>query len=299
MIGGVVDTCLEVYTIDIPVVPPVPGHLTRLYPRPVALVCWGGETPSEVTLCQLLILRSDDDASPREYLRVFSNDLLTCLHLSLQVVVSALLCLVRYWGKDPLQRTVPFRVIEEHTRIVQQIRLHHTEFDTIGSIYGDGEECQTFLVPLAQGLMVVLCLEAVVELTLQGLCVLVDVRNISLPVLREREGGLLIFHSDSLLGDETPSYAIVVGSETETEITGLQGQFLINILHATALKDSSLIGIADFPLGGTEGSTRSPHLSIGKGQTDLRRCDQQDIVALNAIGQLRTILHRDGHMSIR
>ena len=70
-IGFGVDAGLEIDAGDVPVVPPVPGHLAGLDPRDVLDAARGGEQIDQIVLRQARVALGDGQRTPRETARLF------------------------------------------------------------------------------------------------------------------------------------------------------------------------------------------------------------------------------------
>ena len=119
----VVHADLEVHTCHMPVVPPLPGNLSRFHPRPVSLwICRLAEQPDKVIVQHFLVLGTHVHDSPREcYSSVICGDIVfTTLHLTLKIVVTALPDLLRIWSENSFERRVGITVIKIHSRIVHK-----------------------------------------------------------------------------------------------------------------------------------------------------------------------------------
>ena len=108
LVSLVVDSCTEVNSIEVPVIPPVPSHLTRLHPAPVHVGSRSGKTVNEVVVSHLNIILRHGYNSPRELYStiVLGNVRFTALHLHLKVVVTALLHLFRIRSKTCLKNCI-------------------------------------------------------------------------------------------------------------------------------------------------------------------------------------------------
>ena len=98
LVGVVVDAGAEVHSVEVPVVPPIPGNLSRPDPAPVGLrVGRFGKVPDDVSSCKVLRLRDDTDDSPRELLAAGSlgDVVVTAPDNALKHVVSSHDCLCR------------------------------------------------------------------------------------------------------------------------------------------------------------------------------------------------------------
>ena len=104
-VGVVVDAGLEVHAVEVPVVPPVPCHLSGPDPRGVPDPGFGCQAVDHVVVEQLAVLPGDDHRAPREGSAADGrgNVSFALAHEHLQPVVSSLLLALGVGGEDAAQ----------------------------------------------------------------------------------------------------------------------------------------------------------------------------------------------------
>ena len=145
----VIDSGLEINTVDVPVVPPVPSHLSGLDPAPIGvLVGRGAEQPGQVRVHEVLLLFEYSHNPPGETPAGLGGGdvVVTALHNALKHVVAADLCLVGNSGVDPVKGFSAFTV-EVEARIVTQVRLGDHHLDPVKSVNHKRKERQPLCVP--------------------------------------------------------------------------------------------------------------------------------------------------------
>ena len=150
-IGLCVDTCLEVYTIDVPSVPPIPCHLAGFDPADVIDTAWRGQKVHHVVVSQVLVVFRDDDTAPGEGpLAVdFGDVVLPFFHHILQVVVSSLNLAFWIAGVDGAEATFALGVTEQQTGEVFQVGFGDDGLGAVGIVNQSRQEHQPFRVHLA------------------------------------------------------------------------------------------------------------------------------------------------------
>ena len=118
-VGFVVDSRLEINPIDIPVVPPVPCHLTRFNPAPVRpRIRRRREFPHHIVHGKLRVTSADYDRPPRK--QFISGDLrdevLTLRHNAVKQMLAALLDSLGIWSEHTIKFCTPLFAKKIHTR---------------------------------------------------------------------------------------------------------------------------------------------------------------------------------------
>ena len=68
-IGFSVDTGTEIHIVNVPVIPPIPCHLTRFHPGNILQTAGRSQTIHHIAIGQLLVILRDDKHTPRESTR--------------------------------------------------------------------------------------------------------------------------------------------------------------------------------------------------------------------------------------
>ena len=257
LVGFGIDASLEVHAVQVPVIPPVPGNLARLHPRPVASRGRTAQTPGHVTLRELLVLPGDDERTPGESPggRTLGNVVFPGADQALEHVVPTLLHLVRIRGIDTRKRGGTISVIQVHAGIVQQIRLRHAHLDPACGLHRERKDGETALFPLGKRMMGIGTLERTEELRFEGGIVPGDIGHIQVPVLRESEFGLFGHHDRLPLpafGDKAVGDAVVIGAEDDVISLGRQGEFVEMVPDPGALEVLDVEGFVDGAAGNAE-----------------------------------------------
>ena len=135
-IGVVVDASLEVDTPNVPVVPPVPGHLSWLDPAHILNSRRRRELVNHVVVHQLGVVFRNHHRSPREIAFSFylCDVVFSFFYNELQHIVTALLLNFRICRLHRFQ-AVPFAFAEKRSRIIFQIRFHNHNFLSVFNTY--------------------------------------------------------------------------------------------------------------------------------------------------------------------
>ena len=122
LVGGIVDSGLEIHTPDVPVVPPVPGNLARLHPAPVRVCGRSGKLPDHVEISKLPGFRHYSDDPPREFLpgRRPGNVVFTALDHALEHMVAAHYGFFRISGINSLHSCTTL-AMQEHAWIIIKV----------------------------------------------------------------------------------------------------------------------------------------------------------------------------------
>ena len=127
-ISIVIDTGTEVHSVNVPIVPPVPGNLTRFDPGNITYTGRRSQAIHHIAIDQLLVIFRNDKHTPRERTVSFrfSYKIFTFLDQHLKAVMSPLLFYLRIRGMHRFQRGFICCIVQEHTRIVFQIGFGDT-----------------------------------------------------------------------------------------------------------------------------------------------------------------------------
>ena len=127
-IGIIIDTGTKINIINIPVVPPIPGNLTRLDPGDIANTAGGCQAIHHIAISQLAVVFRHYKYTPGERTGTFrlGNIILTFLYQHLKTVMPALFFPFRIRGMDGFQRWLIGGVVQEHTRIIFQVGFRDT-----------------------------------------------------------------------------------------------------------------------------------------------------------------------------
>ena len=149
LISLVVDSRLEINAVEVPVVPPVPSHLSGLDPAPVGVfVRWLPKQPGQVRVHEVLLLFEYSHNPPGEAAACLGGGdvVVAALHNALKHVVASDLCLVRHSGVDPVKGFSAFTV-EVEARIVAQVGLGDHHLDPVKSVNYKRKERKPLCVP--------------------------------------------------------------------------------------------------------------------------------------------------------
>ena len=297
LISLVVDTSLEVHTRDVPVVPPVPSHLTGTDPRNILHTAGRTQDIAQVVLGHINVLAAYHGDAPGEG----AGSLNLCyiveasLHKHLQVVVSALLNFVGIGSIDATEATSVSNQIK--TRIVLQMSLCDTKFHTFGRIHHQRKETVTLTVELAQVGCLVIVLKRVLELSL-GRVVGIEMGNVG-----NHTSGVackLVFHAFAqhlkrflLLAGETVADTVVISTELNRIVTGkLQSQHVAVVLHSgLTCEGRSNLGIDLAAACLLHLGSLSPGFSCAELHADCRRSHYLLSVYLHIVGKRLTHLN--------
>ena len=127
-ISIVIDTGTEVHSVNVPIVPPVPGNLTRFDPGNITYTGRRSQAIHHIAIDQLLVIFRNDKHTPRERTVSFrfSYKIFTFLDQHLKAVMPPLLFYLRIRGMHSFQGGFICCIVQEHTRIVFQIGFGDT-----------------------------------------------------------------------------------------------------------------------------------------------------------------------------
>ena len=151
-IGIVVDASLERHAVDVPVVPPVPGHLAGLDPAEIFYAAGRGEFIDQVAVSQILVVFGDHDATPRKAALAFhfGDVVLSFLHHILQVVVATLLLHFGIAGMNRSKAIQTFFISKQQPWKILQIGLGNHGFLAVFQLHQSRQKHQPFGFHLAQ-----------------------------------------------------------------------------------------------------------------------------------------------------
>ena len=218
LVGVVVNAGLEGNSLEIPVVPPVPGNLSGTHPGEISLSRLG-KTPDHVAFGKLTVFLRHYHHTPRQSLAriAFINERLAGTDHSLKHVVIALLDILWIRSIYALKAVIALGIAQIHAGIVQEVALGNAELHSVVGAQRNRQESEAFRSPFREIEYAVEILERIVELLVPRLF-RAHVRSPHLIVRRECELSLFGNHGDAFLSYETVCSAVVVNPEDEVEI---------------------------------------------------------------------------------
>ena len=123
--------------------------------------------------------------------------------------------------------------IEIHSRIVIEIGFRDADLYSIVGIHYERKEGKPLRIGLGKGCVLVVVLERIMELLLEGVVFFSYVRDPCVPVLRKREFGLLAhnFVAAFFRGrNETVGQAFIVGPELDVVLLVLERKIIIDFI---------------------------------------------------------------------
>ena len=290
-IGFVVDSRLEVHAVEVPGVPPVPGHLAGFDPRDVLHARGRGEAVYQVVVGQLDVASGDGEDAPREGAgpRGAGDEVLALGHQQLQFVVPALHLLGRIGREVAPQGLAARGIVEVHARVVLQVGLGDDDFRRSG-VCQDGQEGQMVVGDLRDGLGGVGVFEAVEVVAGQSRLLLSVPRvgNQCREVLRETDVHQFVGDGDFALhrGAEPVGHAVVIGAEVDSVIPfERERQGVVTVLDDAAFVKGRLNGLVDaFRRRLAHRGLLSEHAPVGECERKGRGGDQLFAVARNGVG---------------
>ena len=241
----VVNARFEIHSVDVPGVPPVPGHLAGLYPAEIrAGSRLAAQQPRQIAGEQVFVFLCHNHYPPGEALpcRRLGDVGLAALHQALEHIVAALFHLFRIRGEHGLKRGVAVFVGKVHSRVVQKVAFGDADLHAAGSVEGYGQEGEAAFFPLADVLPLVEVLKGGEELALEGVVAFLGVGDPRLGVFRKDEVGLLRNHFEGLSAGcrETVCRAFVVRTENHVVAFAAKGEFVVCLLHLRLAVDRRL-----------------------------------------------------------
>ena len=231
-IGVVVHAGLEIDAVEIPVVPPVPGHFAGLHPRKVAF-CRRGERVYQVVVGQFRVFCGHDDHAPREARRTVEpgNVGFPSFDDALQPVMSSRDDFGGVGCEYAPERRARTFGREVHAGIVEQVGLRDAELFAAFAFDQYGQEGQHAVAPGRQLRIHVFVFERVPELDFGGRCAALapHIGDVGLVVGRKPEGGPFADHGERLASGrfEPVGHARVVGAENDVVLFEPEGQFVV------------------------------------------------------------------------
>ena len=294
LVGLRVDPGAEVHSVEVPVVPPVPGHLAGLDPAPVAFGRPAQEIDQVVVQQLAVLFGHGHDAPGKGCAGALPGDVvLRGAHDALQFVVAVLLDELGVGGEESAERR-PAQVAQIHARIVEQVGLGDVDPPAVVHGEGDGQEGLLVLFPRAQRVDVIVGFEAVEERIARG--VGFDIGDGGLHVLGEAEFRLLVADDEIRFGagDETPGDAAVVGAEHEVEGLVAERQLLVALLYGRTLVDrggkTAVHGAAH---GLLETDRTVPGAAVPQADREDGRGEHGRAAAVEGIADLRSGVHAE------
>ena len=145
--------------------------------------------------------------------------------------MSALLHLFRIARKSSGECGTAFFIVQEHSRIVHQVRLSNQHLHATVSSYRNRRKCQTLLVPPGKRMNSISILKRIVELSLQALDMLAHIRNIGRPVFRKRKFRFLTDHiaAGLQLAHEPIGHTLIIRTENQREFLELERHLIVAV----------------------------------------------------------------------
>ena len=138
LVRVVVDASLEIHAPNHLMVPPVPAHLTRLYPAAVLQLARRGQHVGHLVGKDVPVLSGDDEVTPRERTPALRAGDIVSLLQNLLAAVSVLTELKRNL-REHRAHTVLARALEEHARIVSEVSLGYENLIVLVRTHKHGE----------------------------------------------------------------------------------------------------------------------------------------------------------------
>ena len=214
-----VDAGLEIHTVDIPVVPPVPRNLARLYPGYVLYFGRLSKEPYGIALGNTGV-GSYDTGPPRESPRSIHThkEVLIFDDLSLDIVVTSIHDSLRARGKHRLQRILCFPLVEIHTGVIIQVDIGYAELHTLSRIHHKRQESKPSRIESGNRGHGIEIFEGMEKLRPEiAVNPFLDIRKGHGPVLREIVGDLFPADTERLVksGRETIGHGIIIHPELQ------------------------------------------------------------------------------------
>ena len=282
LIGFVVDARLEIDVVEVPCIPPLPGHFSGFDPRGVGDLRGRGEAVDQIVVEQLAVVLRYGHYAPRERPGAFGRgDVRFALRdQHLQLVVAALFLLFRIGGEHALQHGGLRRVVEEEARITLQVGLGDDHLAAAGKFHQHGQEDQFAGVELRQRETGVGVLERIAELPFEIEQPLVpDIGGVRRIIGREGIGDLLVLDQDAVLfpGRETVGQPVVVKADYQPVIAAHRKlKFVVVVADAALLverRGDPCVGRI-FPGPGDFG-VAAQHFAAAERHRDGRRGEQR------------------------
>ena len=240
-IGIHVDARLEGHTREVPVVPPVPGHLACLDPRGVADAVLRSQGIDKIGDGHLAVVACDAKDSPREgaCAETFGNVVAALLHIT-HLAPRVIGHFGRIGSKFGVERTL--LCLHKHTGISLDITFEQSHLG-LPAIDRHGQESGTLLSP-RQGSLVV----EVLECHRIGLFLVGRIGEPGRRIAHKSILSLLIIYNIRVrkAAIETIGHSFVIGTEHDTE-TRLEAQVQFVALHreTTLTIERGVDGLAD------------------------------------------------------
>ena len=225
-----IDACLEIHTFQIPVVPPVPGHLARFDPGSIAYFVGSSQGVHQIVGWHLGIVLCDGEDAPRIIaLAGAGSDIIAGALYMAHMAPGIVSHLLRVGSEDGSQNTfllILFAAVslQPHARILLKVALQDSDF-RLSAIYGCREKSQILLSGIEPCFVI-----DILESHGKRLFWCRSVWQPCFLVLAKLVGGGFI-QDDGLafsLGIESVSHSLIVSSQDDAEtILQFQIQFLI------------------------------------------------------------------------
>ena len=306
LVGLVVDAGLEVHAVEIPVVPPVPRHLSGPDPRCVFDPGFGRQTVDHVVVEQLAVLPGDDDRAPRKRpLADGRSDVpLTFAHEHLQPVVPSLLLALGIGGENAAQFGRFAVAAQVEPRIAFEIGLRYDQFVASVELDERREEDQPSGVELRDPGRGVGVLERVEELALEiEIPAACDIGYDGPAIRWEGEGNAFVPDAERALpvGGEAVGQSVVVETEDKAEVAAEREHQLV-----VTLPDPAFLveGRGDRPIDGAlfrpdDTGVPPEHLAVFEGHGDGRRSEQRRVAGIESYADLLPDGHRRAEVAVR
>ena len=192
-VGLRVDARLEVHSVEIPVVPPVPGYLAGFDPGNILNARRFGQKPSCIALCNLDV-GPDDGSPPRESPRCIHchKEVLIFIDLTLDVVVTSVNDRLGARSEHGFKRICRISLVQVHPRVTIQVDVRYADFHSLSGIHQKRQKGKSPLIEPGNRGHGVKIFKRIEELAPEiPVSPFLDIRQGDGPVLREIVGNLL------------------------------------------------------------------------------------------------------------
>ena len=296
LVGIIVHARQEIHPVEVPVVPPVPGHLSRLNPRKVLQAGGLGQQVAQVGSGQRAVLFRHNGHTPGETARSpdTGDVILTVAHEHLQPVVPAL---IQFLGIAGLHtRELPLAAGGEiKAGIIVEVGLGDAHLDIRGGLHHQRQEHQPLPVEAGNRGRYVFVLKRIVELrVVVAVLAAVDIGHRGHGVAGKTVFHLFTHNAERLLvvADQAIGNAVVIGTEHHA-VVALEAQRQLVVMVAEFL--GPVEGCRHKGIAGTHRLLRkaeipAPHLPVVQLRRNRRGLQNQFVIERNAVSQ--TVAHR-------
>ena len=231
----------KVHAIEIPGVPPIPGHLAGLHPAEIARRGRGYLVYHVIVQEFGIVFRNDHDP-PRETGRSGNPGYVVFAGCDdhLQLVVSALLDRFRIGGVHTRKRSVFCTAVEVHPGIIHEVGLRYAHLFSVRTAHHNRQECQLFGFPRRKGFIGIEVLERIEKLPFKLIARLAvtasaDIRENPFGCGRKGKFGLFAEDFERLFTRvfETIGRPVVVGPEDDVVVVAEPQCQLVEIVADT------------------------------------------------------------------